>query len=67
MEQEHPVYAPAFFETYKQIDAVLGEVGKRLQGRDVLMLVSDHGFCSIRKEVFYNHWLAQQGWLKFHR
>jgi len=65
MEQQHPVYAPAFFEIYKQIDSFLGKVRERLEDHDVLMLMSDHGFCSIRKEVFYNHWLAKQGWLKF--
>ncbi len=64
MEGGHPVYAPAFFKIYRQIDRFLGKVARRLGNKDGLVLLSDHGFCSIRKEVFYNHWLARQGWLK---
>ena len=29
------------------------------------MLVSDHGSCSIKQEVFYNRWLADLGYLKY--
>jgi predicted AlkP superfamily phosphohydrolase/phosphomutase len=65
MEENHPVYAPAFFDIYRQIDAFLGKVRERLDARDTLLLMSDHGFCTIRQEVFYNHWLAEAGYLKF--
>jgi predicted AlkP superfamily phosphohydrolase/phosphomutase len=65
MEQNHAVYAPAFFEVYRRIDEFLGQVRQRLAEQDVLMLMSDHGFCSIRQEVFYNHWLAEAGYLKY--
>ncbi len=65
MEQAHPVYAPAFFEIYRRIDSFIGKVRERLDSRDTLMLMSDHGFCTIKQEVFYNHWLAEAGYLKF--
>lgn len=65
MEQGHPAYAPAFFEVYRRIDEFLGQVRERLGANDVLMLMSDHGFCSIRQEVFYNHWLAEAGYLQY--
>lgn len=65
MEQVDPVYAPAFFEIYQRIDEFLGQVRSRLGERDVLMLMSDHGFCTIRQEVFYNRWLADMGYLKY--
>ena len=64
METSHPIYAPAFFEVYRRIDGFIGQVRERLGERDVLMLVSDHGFCSIRREVYYNHWLAEAGYLR---
>jgi predicted AlkP superfamily phosphohydrolase/phosphomutase len=64
MEQGDPVYAPAFFEVYRRIDNFLGQIRGRLGSADVLMLMSDHGFCSIRQEVYYNHWLADAGYLK---
>ncbi|MCZ7572387.1 MAG: alkaline phosphatase family protein [Ardenticatenaceae bacterium] len=65
MEQGHPVYMPAFFEVYRRIDEFLGQVRERLGAHDMLMMMSDHGFCSIRQEVFYNHWLAEAGYLKY--
>ncbi len=65
MEQGDPVYAPAFLEIYRRIDEFLGQVRGRLGERDVLMLMSDHGFCTIRQEVFYNRWLADAGYLKY--
>jgi predicted AlkP superfamily phosphohydrolase/phosphomutase len=65
MEQGHPVYAPAFFDIYRRIDSFLGRVRERLDTRDTLMLMSDHGFCTIEQEVFYNNWLAQAGYLRF--
>jgi len=26
--------------------------------------MADHGFCTIKKEVYVNHWLTDNGWLK---
>ncbi len=65
MEENDPVWAPAFFEVYRRIDAAIGEVRTRLGERDTLMLMSDHGFCSIETEVFYNRWLADAGFLSY--
>jgi predicted AlkP superfamily phosphohydrolase/phosphomutase len=65
MEQDDPVYAPAFFDIYRRIDAFIGAVRDRLDARDTLMMLSDHGFCGIKQEVFYNHWLARDGYLQY--
>ena len=65
MEQGDPVYAPAFFEIYRKIDTFIGAVRERLGIKDTLMMLSDHGFCGIKQEVFYNHWLAQAGLLQY--
>ena len=64
MEQNDPVWAPAFFDVYRRIDEAIGQVRARLDENTTLMLMSDHGFCSIKQEVFYNHWLARAGYLK---
>ena len=64
MEQNDPVWAPAFFDVYRRIDEAIGQVRAKLDADTTLMLMSDHGFCSIKQEVFYNHWLAQAGYLK---
>lgn len=65
MEQGDPVYAPAFFDVYRRIDAFIGEVRRRLDDDTALILLSDHGFCSIRREVYYNRWLYDAGYLRF--
>ncbi|MCC7353844.1 MAG: alkaline phosphatase family protein [Anaerolineae bacterium] len=65
MEQGDPVYAPAFFDVYRRIDGFIGEVRRRLDSSTTLILLSDHGFCSIRREVYYNRWLYDAGYLRF--
>ncbi len=52
MDEEHPLYDPAMSEAYgdrvewayKRADVFLGEFMKRLEGDDLLMVMSDHGF-----------------------
>ncbi len=64
-EQGHHQYAPAFLNYYGQIDEILGLVAGKL-GDDVhLILMSDHGFCSIEKEVNISRYLVDRGLLKF--
>jgi len=65
MEKDEPRYARAFFDFYKRVDEVLGEVDHKL-GDDVqLIILSDHGFCTIKKEIFLNWYLAEAGLLKY--
>ncbi|RMD65099.1 hypothetical protein D6833_03455 [Candidatus Parcubacteria bacterium] len=65
MEHDDPKYAKAFFKFYQRVDEVLGEVEEKL-GEDVEFIVlSDHGFCTIKKEVYLNNYLAEAGVLKF--
>ncbi|MBN1583748.1 MAG: alkaline phosphatase family protein [Anaerolineae bacterium] len=63
-DQNDPIYAPRFYEIIKKIDDLLGEVLERVEKTDAeLILLSDHGFCTIKYEVYVNQWLAQKGWL----
>ena len=64
MEDDDPAYAPAFYDFYKRIDDMLGELATRLDDSTTLMWMADHGFCTIKKEVYVNRWLMDQGWLK---
>lgn len=64
MEEGDTVYAPAFFEFYQRIDDMLGRLASKLDEDTTLMWMADHGFCSIKKEVYVNRWLMDQGWLK---
>jgi predicted AlkP superfamily phosphohydrolase/phosphomutase len=64
MEEGHPVYAPAFYDFYRRIDEMLGQLAARLDDHTTLMWMADHGFCTIKKEVYVNRWLMDRGWLK---
>ncbi len=58
-------YHPAFISCYRQIDGVLGQLMDRVGPDTELIILSDHGFCGLKKEVYLNHWLASAGYLKF--
>jgi predicted AlkP superfamily phosphohydrolase/phosphomutase len=63
MDQGHPTYAPAFYDFYRRIDDMLGQVAARLDEGTTLVWMADHGFCTIKKEVYVNRWLMDNGWL----
>jgi predicted AlkP superfamily phosphohydrolase/phosphomutase len=65
METGHEKYAPAFLELYHKIDALLGRLYDRLDDDTTLIVMSDHGFTLMKKEVYINRWLEDQGWLSF--
>jgi predicted AlkP superfamily phosphohydrolase/phosphomutase len=65
MEQNHAKYAPAFLDFYKRVDHVLGEIRSWLDEDTTLIVLSDHGFCSIKEEVFVNTWLHTAGYLDY--
>jgi predicted AlkP superfamily phosphohydrolase/phosphomutase len=64
MEEGDPIYAPAFLDFYQRIDEMLGQLAERLDEGTTLMWMADHGFCTIKREVYVNRWLMDQGWLR---
>jgi predicted AlkP superfamily phosphohydrolase/phosphomutase len=64
MEEKDPNYAPAFYDFYKRIDDMLGEVAGKLDENTTLLWMSDHGFCTLKREVYVNRWLMDNGWLR---
>ena len=48
---------------YRQMDRIIGEVLGKLAPEDTLLVVSDHGFQTFRRQVHLNNWLAQEGYL----
>jgi len=66
-EDGDPFFAAAFEEYYRSIDRFIGQtLVPFLESRKdtTLVILSDHGFCRLKKEVFLNSWLQEQGWLK---
>jgi predicted AlkP superfamily phosphohydrolase/phosphomutase len=51
-------------EIYRQADRIVGEAWKRCNdGKTQMMVLSDHGFSSFRRQVHLNSWLLKNGYL----
>ncbi len=57
-------YHQAFLAHLHQIDEVIGEIAGRLEEDDLLILLSDHGFERLEKEVYVNPILREEGFLQ---
>lgn len=57
-------YHPAFLDHLYQIDAVIGEIKSRIGEDEPLLLLSDHGFEQLEKNVYLNSILKKEGFLK---
>ncbi|MBI5049925.1 MAG: alkaline phosphatase family protein [Nitrospirae bacterium] len=54
-----------FVDFYKRLDSFIGEMYKRAGDDIPFIIVSDHGFTTIKKEVYLNWWLREKGYLQF--
>ena len=61
-ENDDPSLKRAFCEFYRSIDGVLTELVERIGEDAPLLVVSDHGFCTIKREVQLAKYLADTGW-----
>lgn len=50
-------------ELYTNMDALVGKVLEKLDKKDVLIIMSDHGIKSFRRGVNMNSWLYRNGYL----
>lgn len=50
---------------YTRLDRFLGKAYEWFRGKGVFMIMSDHGFCRIQKQVYLNNWLISEGYLRF--
>ncbi len=72
VDEKHPLYdranAPKYQnelkKSYMYMDKIIGEAMDLIPKDCLLMVVSDHGFASFRKEVNYNRWLVDNGFMK---
>ncbi|HRV09460.1 MAG TPA: alkaline phosphatase family protein, partial [Acidobacteriota bacterium] len=60
-------YGDAVLRVYKKMDEILGAVLGRLRADDYLIVVSDHGFHSWRREFNTNTWLKENGYLSLNQ
>lgn len=57
------IHKNALDDLYKKCDETVGRVRKMLGPRDVLIVMSDHGFRSFRRGVNINSWLLKEGYM----
>ncbi len=68
----HPMYDAAearsyhriIEDTYREMDTCLGQALERVDGRTLLLVVSDHGFGTFRKQIHLNRWLVDNGFMR---
>ncbi|HEC99349.1 MAG TPA: hypothetical protein ENN18_03070 [Proteobacteria bacterium] len=64
VDKAHPQHG-FFIDFYRELDAFIGEIYGRLDDDTSLIMLSDHGFTEIKKEVYLNTWLRKKGYLRF--
>ncbi|MFA6451327.1 MAG: alkaline phosphatase family protein [bacterium] len=57
-------YTPRILDFFERVSEFIGAVADRLDGETHLVVLSDHGFCGLKKEVYVNNALADAGFLK---
>ena len=71
LEEDHPAnrgkevqkYRNVIEDLYRSMDQLLGRALEEVDENTLLMVISDHGFCSFRRGVNLNTWLHQNGYL----
>ncbi len=63
-EDENHAFHSAFLDHFRQIDGVIGEIAENITQDDFFILLSDHGFELLEKEVNINLLLKDSGFLK---
>ncbi len=70
-DSDHPGRVPAEAEkyeaviadVYREMDGVVAQTLARLNDRDTLIVMSDHGFATFRWQFHLNRWLVDNGYL----
>ncbi len=65
MEDGHPKYAGEFMNVIKAIDEFLGMIDKEVDDDVTVLVMSDHGFCNLKKEIYLNRFLEEAGYLSY--
>ncbi|MFC1590836.1 alkaline phosphatase family protein, partial [Candidatus Omnitrophota bacterium] len=71
-DPEHPlyeeegakIYGNVISGWYQKMDSILGEVMKKMDEDDLLIVLSDHGFDTFRRAIHVNKWLRDNGYLR---
>jgi len=64
-EDENHKYHNYFLDHFRKIDKAIGEITDNISSDDILIILSDHGFGKLEKDVYVNCLLANEGFLSF--
>jgi predicted AlkP superfamily phosphohydrolase/phosphomutase len=64
LAREQGDYMPSL---YAKMDGLIGKAMERMDERTLLLVVSDHGFASFRRQFNLNTWLSQNGFATLSR
>ncbi len=72
MDPEHPAHDPvadvpfadAIIDRYLEVDELVGATLERMPPDTTLVVMSDHGFTSWRRQMNLNTWLLQEGYIR---
>jgi predicted AlkP superfamily phosphohydrolase/phosphomutase len=62
-EDENHRYHRDFLEHFRKIDEIVGEINGKISESDTLILLSDHGFERLEKDIYINRLLTDEGFL----
>ena len=62
---EHGEIKRRILECYKEIDRIVGWLLGKAGDDTTVFVISDHGFCGVRRMVHINDWLADLGFLVY--
>lgn len=63
-DQTHQ-YHDFFIEHFRKIDTAIGRIINDINEDDTLIMLSDHGFERLEKDIYINHLLMTEGFLTF--
>ncbi len=64
LDKNDEKYAPLIMKFFRKVDDFIGTVSDRLPEETTIIVMSDHGFCTLKKEVYVNVPLREAGYLK---
>lgn len=69
IDEDHPDHVEGYEDcmenVYSRLDEVLGRLRERMREDDYLIVMSDHGFGPVHKNIYLNNLFAEEGLLKF--
>ncbi len=72
LDPRHPLYSPELAaehgdfipQLYQQVDRAIGQALATVDDRTLLIVMSDHGFTSFRRQFNLNSWLMDAGYIR---